>query len=458
MKPLAILLSSLALHASALAANHYILDGGSGDGTSWSSAWDDLPATLSRGDTYYIGDGDYAAYTFNDATSGTTLITVKKATAADHGTETGWSSTYGDGRATWTAPIEFDSSYWVFDGVTGGGPGSWASTNSYGFGVYYTGSDDLVKLIQVNNTSANITVRHTDTCYVGDIGGTLATGHDSFYCLGGSDITLSYCAFRHAGRVHIFLQQVDNLTVEYCYLYRNKECTTQHSTSLSDNGSNNLILRYSLFREIMGTGIVEVQRSLVVPSDNWEIYGNVFLGEGGREYTCSDSPIVVIQTREANGWKIYNNSFINLTPAYAGGSVGIDFSQGTTSTGGHQIYNNLWYDGLSQNESATISFASGDSTSVHDYSYWNGMGSFSAEDNDVTETGNPFLDLPSLDFRLAAATAAGYSLSAPYNVDALGNTRGADGVWDRGAYEYAGTPETRTVRATTVRAGIIRRP
>ena len=34
------------------AADHYILDGGSGDGSAWNNALDDLPETLTRGDTF----------------------------------------------------------------------------------------------------------------------------------------------------------------------------------------------------------------------------------------------------------------------------------------------------------------------------------------------------------------------------------------------------------------------
>ena len=31
---------------------------------------------------------------------------------------------------------------------------------------------------------------------------------------------------------------------------------------------------------------------------------------------------------------------------------------------------------------------------------------------------------------------AGDTLSSPYDIDMFGTTRGADAVWDRGAYEY----------------------
>ena len=81
-KYLILLFSFLLIPKIALSANHYILDGASGNGSSWSNAWDSLPSTLVRGDTYYIADGSYGSYTFNDAQSGSTLIYIKKATVA----------------------------------------------------------------------------------------------------------------------------------------------------------------------------------------------------------------------------------------------------------------------------------------------------------------------------------------------------------------------------------------
>ena len=76
-KKLLLLLFLLIFPLSAYGADHYILDGGSGDGSSWSSAWDDLPATFVRGDTYYVGEGTYGSHTFGTATSGSTYIYVK---------------------------------------------------------------------------------------------------------------------------------------------------------------------------------------------------------------------------------------------------------------------------------------------------------------------------------------------------------------------------------------------
>jgi hypothetical protein len=39
--------------------------------SDWTNAYPSLPATLTRGDTYYIATGNYGGYGFNTAQSGT---------------------------------------------------------------------------------------------------------------------------------------------------------------------------------------------------------------------------------------------------------------------------------------------------------------------------------------------------------------------------------------------------
>ncbi|HEY2932801.1 MAG TPA: hypothetical protein VGK99_13740, partial [Acidobacteriota bacterium] len=69
-------------------------------------------------------------------------------------------------------------------------------------------------------------------------------------------------------------------------------------------------------------------------------------------------------------------------------------------------------------------------------------GAVAGESNSQLGSGNPFQTWNSLtdpadaDFRLTAATRAGNVLSAPFTLDPNGTTRGTDGVWDRGAYEF----------------------
>ena len=53
-----------------------------------------LPSSLTRGVTYYVAAGTYPNHVFQDADSGSTLITIQAPTSAVHGTNTGWSSAY----------------------------------------------------------------------------------------------------------------------------------------------------------------------------------------------------------------------------------------------------------------------------------------------------------------------------------------------------------------------------
>ena len=93
-----------ALPASAVC--HVVTPAGAGlqDGSTWDNAFAGLPATLVRGDVYYIATGNYTGgYRFNTPESGTTVITIKKVTPTDHCTETGWQASFGVGQAVWTS-------------------------------------------------------------------------------------------------------------------------------------------------------------------------------------------------------------------------------------------------------------------------------------------------------------------------------------------------------------------
>jgi hypothetical protein len=86
-------------------------------------------------------------------------------------------------------------------------------------------------------------------------------------------------------------------------------------------------------------------------------------------------------------------------------------------------------------------------SSTHDYNSFYSMtdwetfqdlapGLASSEPNGQLFTSSPFTSYSTGNLMLRAATSTGKTLQSPYNVDMLGNIRGADGVWDRGAFEY----------------------
>src|SRR3989344_5005485 len=96
----------------------YIRPGATGTatGSDWTNAYTSIPTTLTRGTTYYLAGGGttYPITTLNAGT-GTTRAKVLKATAADHGTETGWNSNYA-GVATFNAPLIISGQYITLDG------------------------------------------------------------------------------------------------------------------------------------------------------------------------------------------------------------------------------------------------------------------------------------------------------------------------------------------------------
>ena len=244
---------------------HYIRDGASGiaDGSDWTDAWDDLPATLTRGDTYYIADGSYNSYTFDDAESGATYIYIKKAIVADHGTGVGWNDNYGDGVAEFAASKNMwvlNTGYWDIDGQVGSG------ISGHGFKLDVTSNPDWGGAIDINDTD-HIVIAHVEVSGYGeganddavDVGG------------GGSDyLTFSYCYFHDQGRAPFIFSYSDYVTIEYGYFARNEATGEQHSEGVSSSDGTNFTIRYNIWEDIEGTGVILMNGSYL-----W-VYGNVF--------------------------------------------------------------------------------------------------------------------------------------------------------------------------------------
>src|SRR5438034_5915431 len=82
------------------AADHYICSAarGTGDGSSWTNACTGFSGScaagsLVRGDTYWVAAGNYGSPSFDTPASGTSVITIKAATDANHGSSsTGWTT------------------------------------------------------------------------------------------------------------------------------------------------------------------------------------------------------------------------------------------------------------------------------------------------------------------------------------------------------------------------------
>src|SRR5689334_15303512 len=106
MTKLGLILLLCALPVRSFAANHYVRAGaaGNGNGTDWTNACKDFSgscasSSLVRGDTYFVAAGTYGALQLKTPDSGTLVITIQRATASAHGTDTGWQASF-DGQVT----------------------------------------------------------------------------------------------------------------------------------------------------------------------------------------------------------------------------------------------------------------------------------------------------------------------------------------------------------------------
>jgi hypothetical protein len=411
----------------AQAADRYVRQGasGTGSGSDWTNAYTTLPGSLTRGDTYYIADGTYSGYTFDDANSGTTLITIKKATVASHGTNTGWSEVFGDGVAAFTGQINFTTSNWVFDGVVGGGPDSW--TSGHGFKVTNMNGTPALRTGAVSS----ITMRHVEM--VGNDGSNQGGGsiaNDGLAVYGGTNITLSHYYIHDMGRC-IFFLSTQNFVAEYGYTGDFTSTSSTHAELASIwnfvIAPHHVTFRYNVFAHIEGTGGLIFDNVYTPTQTGMEIYGNVFYRPSGDSWDVANGVIggwTGGNGEEFHNVYVYNNTFINM-------------NQNTLSTfprvySGNVAKNNLWYN------SSSPSFGT---FATHDYNHFINSGGAHSEANGTSaESGDPFVDYLNLNFRLKAPTATGAVLPAPYNVDMYGTVRGANGVWNQGAAEFSSGP------------------
>lgn len=379
-------------------ATIYCSPAGGGSGVDFNNLAT-MPTTtgFTRGNTYVLVEGSYGGKTFSTAASGSTPITIRKASTTDSAVA-GYATTLFDGQATFTG-ITFSTVHWIFDGITGGGPSAW--TNGFGFKVSVTSTVDGGKGARFNNSGGDVVMRHVEFQGNGGDGASAATSNDAIYALGGNTITLSYAYIYDWGRCP-FLIATDNFTAEYVYVGQFESDASEHSEIASiSNGegeageADNMIFRWCIFTWVEGTG------GLIMNGDNLEVYGCVFVnrnagwaGANGMIGTWSDSSLT--------GNKIYNNTFIASEKVFGHGSGGAS---------SWDARNNVFYD---------VDVPSYDgSYTVHDYNHYVDLrGASPTESNDTTGTGDPFVDSANDNFNLVSAPTTGdTSISSAYRTD-----------------------------------------
>lgn len=415
----------LLLPLQLFAASKYVRESavGAGTGADWTDAYTVLPASLTRGDTYYIADGTYAAYTFDDAISGTTLITIKKATVADHGTSTGWSDTYGDGQATWGHALQFYTDYYLFDGASGSG----AATNTYGFHVLATTPTIDQKFVWMGGGTgidpSFITIAHTmfiaPTNDVEKIG--IGSQSQSYQ----TNTIVHSCYFVRMQNA-FDLKGAANCNFISNYVADGFSSALHHGEQVNlglrgTQPASNIVVSYNIFTNCTGTGVIIGNNAAAdeFAATDIFIYGNLF-------DNCTSGGNGIIATTSAAYWKnihVIGNTFAGGSTLWFSDCQGASTPTVKANSTGFYLTNNLIY-----NRSAAIG-DNADGTLNHDYSSFYDCTSIPTISNGQTASGSPFLSTTDVLWALASDTSARLALGSPFSVDALGATLTSSRGW-----------------------------
>ena len=434
-----ILMATLAVSASKLseAACRVVTPTGSGakTGADWNNAYQGLPATLVRGDTYYLADGTYARYSFNTIESGTTPITIKKAIPSDHCTDTGWdAATMGSSQAIFN-PGTVDTfavlqDYLVLDGQK-------RDSLSSGHGIKLNGVCPGANCTTLNIAANNLTVRYVELQGIGDQNPASDKGDVQIYGNGRSNWTFQYLYVHDSGQAFVVHNFNTNILLEHSYLNNNYSSATRHGNCIIDTGSTNVTIRYNIFREFTGTSCITIRGTVGSAANNWWVYGNLFTENPSAPSGTGNGIASCLGSQHCTNFYFYNNTIANMSL----GLAGIYWQENTV--GSPTIRNNIWYN----NRNSTVGAAQGVIES-HNTVLNTPTALGFTDPNDVRVASGasvPFVALPTGDVHLTwenfgSVRAPGLPLPPPFNQDPDGKTRGADGLWDRGAFEFLSPP------------------
>jgi hypothetical protein len=414
----AIFMFFIVLAANAQATDWYVRSGAGGNGTSWTSAWSNVTniswSSIAAGDTIWIAGGSYGNLVLGKSGNADTSagrIFIKRATASAHGAAADWNPAY-DAQVNLTG-IAWNSlnlgNYVTIDGQVdrgisipnGGGQGSSVSFNR---GVSY------------------VTLRYLDLA--GPCGSSACAqggdnrGIDATAWNGSSDDVVDHLLIQH-NKIHgactqLWLDNTTNGILEYNEIYDSNatDYNNCHPNIIATQLGSNMTFRYNVVHNYNSEGIMMSPNGGVTGS--WYIYGNIWYGDAG------NSRLVESQY-SANGPVYFYNNTVNGIPM--GSRTANGGSWNSNSQGANNIYWNAGAQGFPSN---SYDFCSGTCS---------GTGS-------ISSGSNPFVNSAGNDYHIVSTVGAKYpkdkgiNLGSPYNTDMDGVTRGADGVWDMGAYEF----------------------
>ena len=308
----------------ALAANKYVTPGGSGSGASWSSPAS--PAIINSsgsGDVIYMAGGSYGNGIRVDASS----VTIKRATAADHGSDTGWQASM-DKQATFDSGWLVSGSNVTIDGNCWKPPGL---PTVFGFkikhasgakGIDAGGSAGRNKFINLEIPGPGINSSRAEA--------------DGIHF--GSDSSISGCAIYDTDALIFAWKGTSNVVIENSYLYnassnivisgnpQDPHPDVIYSGGMFTNGT----MRWCLVANVTSEGVFFDQE---LPGDNMVFYGNImFQGDAQQP---GNTPIQFQNGAHFGKVLTYHNTFVDFNKSNIIGP-------GTTLGSGSAVVNNIF--------------------------------------------------------------------------------------------------------------------
>ena len=431
---------------------------GTKTGADWSNAkdWSTI-TTFVRGDTYYLAGctlstcgATYAAKRFATPVSGETVITIKKATAADHVTDTGWRASYGTDQTVFMEGINFLTPYWTFDGVVGSG----GNPASYGFKVKPPDcSTDVVhRLVGMpgvgygSSVVNHITFKNVAVTNCGMIGAGTG-GQVGIYSLSYnpiSDMNISRNYFSNS-TANIVIRGWSNSTIDNNYFDGNWSSSYNHGEQISPGGDTDVTLVSNIFNNSK-VYVLGDHPTTGKPSYRWRIFNNVVIGGsmtavfGNANSSTPDGLF---------NWQVHHNTIYGASI----GGYGVLFVGTLNNIPGYTsyAYNNLIFNLSNPNLAFENGGRSPGAVIAQNNACFNCSG-IVAKPNMIIGSGDPFVDSTNYNFNLVDGTAAVNSaveLSFPFNVDKNYKVRGKDVGWDIGAHGKLLTAQPTTTTTTT---------
>lgn len=425
------------------AANKFVRAGATGlaNGSDWTNAFTSLPSTLTRGDTYFIGDGEYPAFNIQTAPSGSTFIAIQKATGPDHGTDTGWDPSFGDGQAVFDPPLRIVTSYIVFDGMVGSG----SNPDTYGFKIATPSNcsqeNRLIGVPPVGYNTlemSNVRVSHVAGT---NCGSSYNFNQIAIYSnpLRATNMTLSHNYLANCVS-NILIRDWFDSSITDNFLNAHWSSSTNHGQLIDLAATANITIANNVFKDATTFAIGAHNEG--GGNSSCKVYNNIVVG--GTMTAC----FAMAESAEYDGFvdsQFHHNTFINTD---CGGRGAVFVGLLTDVEGDKSFaYDNVFYNTKNPRMDNPLK-TTGAIVHTHN-AHFVSTGIFDMDEGGTVQIGSddPFVDAANGNYRLKAETAAGKALAAPFNVDRDGRTRGSDnGMWNRGAHNSVQFPSPVNLR------------